>query len=156
MSIVTDAIAEDLATLERVIPTPTAPFGYGSDLSCVNDLSDTAEEVDPFGQLGIAQAAVRRLTTQRGTLPDDPEYGHDVTQYLNRGMTPEDIRDGQSACRNELTKDDRIEDATVTFTLITLTVLRIGVALTPADPNLKPFTFTFAVTDGAVLLEALG
>jgi hypothetical protein len=156
MTAIADRIAEELATLTRVTPTPTAPFGYGSDLSCIEDLTDDMEELDPFSVRGIGEAVIRRLITQRGTLQDDPEYGHDVREYLNRGMTTADIGDAQTTIRNEIAKDDRVADSSVTLRLETLTSLTVSIVLTPADPNITPFALTFAVTDGAVVVEALG
>lgn len=154
MTIVHDSIAEQIAELEQLVPTPAAPFGFGVDLSCVEDCNATFDEVDPFSQRAIGEATVRRLTTARGLLDDDPDYGLDLRAYMNRGTSLQEIADLAGAVRNEVTKDDRIESATVTATYEG-TTLRVKVTITPVDPNTGIFSLTLAVTSADVLLEAL-
>lgn len=153
MTIVHDKIAQQVAELEQLVPTPAPPFGFGVDLACVEDCTPTFDEVNPFSQRAIGEATVRRLSTARGTLDDDPDYGLDLRAYLNRGTALQEIADLAGAVRNEITKDDRIESATVTATFEG-TVLRVKVTITPVDPNLGEFRLTLAVTSAAVLLEA--
>jgi phage baseplate assembly protein W len=155
-AIVTDALAADLITLERVVDAPTGPLGYGTDLSCVSDITEALDEVDAGSTLGIAQAVLRRLSTPRGGLVDDPDYGLDVRGMLNRATDAAAIRDLQGQVRNEVSKDDRVDavDAVVSVTFAP-TTLRVALTITPADVELDPFTMTVAVTSTAVLLEAL-
>jgi hypothetical protein len=155
-TIVLDAIDAELALLEREVPTPSDPttFGYGTDLSCVSDITDELTEVDPYSPLAVGEAVIRRLTTPRGTLPDDPDYGIDLRSYCNRGVTLRELRDLAGTCRSEILKDDRIEDATVTITS-SGTSLAVVVQLALAQPGVQPFTLTFAVTSGAAVLEAI-
>jgi hypothetical protein len=152
-AIVFDAIAAEIALLTPLVPTPVEPYGYGTDLSCVSDVTETLEEVDPESALGVAQAAARRLTTARGSLPDDPDYGLDVRGYLNRGVSSREYVDFAGQIKLELLKDDRIEDAAVTVIAPDTTSLSVQVRLTPFDPSLQPFAFTLAVTSSEVLLE---
>lgn len=153
---VRDAIAAAIAELERVTEVPSGPFGYGTDISCAGDLTETMEEVDGFSTLALAQALVRRLDCARGQLPDDPDYGIDVRSYCNRGATTQDIRSLASRIRGEVTKDDRVDTATVTVTpSSTGDELGVKVAVTPYDARLGPFTLTLAVTSAAVLIEEL-
>lgn len=152
-AIVLDAIAADIATLVSLVPTPVEPFGFGTDLSCVSDISETLDEVDPFSALGIAQAVARRLCTARGTLPDDEEYGLDVRGYLNRGVPTIELRDFAGQIRLEVLKDDRVEDAQVEVTSPESTSLTVSIHLTPYDYSVQPFSLTLAVTSSAVLLE---
>lgn len=153
--IVLAAIAADIATLTREVETPTGELGYGVDLSCSSDITELADEVDAFSVTGIIQATVRRLTTPRGSLPDDPDYGLDVRGYLNRGTSTTDLLSMAGEIRNEVTKDDRVARASITVASPSLDRLSISVLVTPADPALGPFTLTLAVTSGAVLLEAM-
>lgn len=154
--IVKNAIAAELALLETIEPTPVEPFGYGVDTSGVDDWTDTLDEVDAFSPAGISQALARRLQTPRGTLQDDGTYGLDLRSYLHRPTTLVEVRAIEGTVRGEALKDDRIVDATVTVILQSLTLLRVRVDCTPADPNTGgPFTLTLAVTSGAVLLEAI-
>jgi hypothetical protein len=153
------AFALELADLstQRVMDPPSGALGYGTDLSCVTDLAFDYSEVDPFGTQGIAEALLRRYITPRGGLLDDPDYGLDVRAFLNQGATPLQLQAYPSQMRGEAKKDDRVVDAdiTVVYTAQSNT-LQFTITVTPADPNLDPFTFVFSVQpDGAVLLESI-
>lgn len=153
MTIVHDTIAQQVAELEQLVPTPVPPFAYGVDLSCVEDCNATFDEVDPRSQRAIGEATVRRLSTARGTMPDDPDYGLDLRAFMNRGTSLQQIADLAGAVRNEITKDDRIESATVTASFEG-TELRVKLTITPVDPDTGVFRLTLAVTSADVLLEA--
>lgn len=153
--LVLDAIAASTAELTRLVPVPTGALGYGADLSCVEDLTDDLAEVDPFSPQAIGEALLRRLTTPRGQLPDDPNYGLDIRGYCNRGVPTGELREIAGQIRSEASKDDRIEDVSVTVTVPALNSMSVRINVTPADPSLDPFTLTFAVTSGQLLLEAI-
>lgn len=158
MTIVHDSIAAQIAELVRLVPTPAAPFGYGRDLSCREDITPTHDEVDPFSQEAITDATIRRLSTARGSLvEDDPDYGLDLRGMLNRGVRTREIDELAGAVRNEVTKDDRVESATVSvgFPSTDLRTLRVQITITPVDPLLGPFRLVLAVTSADVLLEAM-
>jgi hypothetical protein len=153
------AIAAELATLtKRVADVPAAPLGYGTDLSCVTDVTADAAEVDPMSRQAVAEAITRRLTTPRGGLIDDPDYGFDVRTFCNRGTTPTELRAIGDQCRTEALKDDRVNDATITADYDDAARrLRVSVMLDCVDPRLGTFTLTLAVTpDGEALLETIG
>jgi hypothetical protein len=151
------SIDTQIAELVRLVPQPREPLGYGSDLSCVSDLTVDLDEVDPFSMQAIGEAAIRRLTTARAALLDDRDYGIDVRAYCNRGTTLAELAELGGRCALELAKDDRIESARVTVTRdANGSALSISVVITAADPTLAPFTLTFAVTSGAAVLEAIG
>jgi hypothetical protein len=155
------AIDAELALLERVVDPPSAPHGYGSDLSCTDDLTATMDEVNGFTTLALAQALVRRLDCPRGGLPDDPDYGIDIRAMLNRGLTTRELRDLAGAVRLELEKDERVDSASVTFRPAPDgSSFAIEIAVTPIDARLGTdgeggFSLTLALTDAALLLEEL-
>jgi phage baseplate assembly protein W len=151
--VVSAHIAEEQAKLTRVTTTPEPPHGYGRDLSCVSDISPTLDEVDGFDLLAIAQAAVRRLTTPRGSLPDDPDYGIDIRSYLNVGITAAGITQAESEIANELAKDDRLDAVSTTFTLSNKTIT-LRVLATPIDSS-QEFAFTITVDEFSAQLELL-
>jgi hypothetical protein len=153
--LVLDAMDEEIAKLVRETPTPVDPFGYGRDLSCVLDLTDGMDEVDPSSTLAIAQALVRRLVTPNGTLWDDPDYGEDIRGYLNRGTTLADLRDLEGKIRNECTKDDRVAQVVAQVRQVGTTQLDISVQVTPVDPTLGVFSMTLALTDAGLLLQEI-
>lgn len=156
-AIVKTAIAGELVRLTREVPAPTGALGYGRDLSCTDDVTDDLAEVDPFSYQGIAEAVIRRLTCPRGGLPDDPDYGLDLRAYCNRGVTLDELRLLEAQIVGELGKDDRIDGSTVVVSVggEGYRTLTVAVTIVPADPALVDFTLTLAVTDRAVILEAL-
>lgn len=87
---------------------------FGLDLSCTYDLDQRCITVT--GRRLLAEAIFRRLITPRGRLIGDPNYGTDITQYLNDDVSPSDIAEMRAAIRAECKKDERIDDCTVTIT----------------------------------------
>jgi hypothetical protein len=153
---VRDAIAAELALLEREVDTPVAPFGYGTDVSCTTDLDPRLASVDQNSTQGIAEAIVRRLDCPRGALPDDDDYGFDVASLLNTGLTTTQINALAGQVRAEITKDDRVASATVRLTpSADGTELELDINVVPADPNTSQFSMVLAVSDGGVLLEEI-
>jgi len=151
------SIDTQIAELVRLVPHPVGELAYGTDLACVSDLTVDLDEVDPFSMQAIGEAAIRRLTTARGALLDDRDYGIDVRAYCNRGTTLDELREIGGRCSLELAKDDRIDSAVVTVAQDPLAfTLAISVVITAAHPTLNPFTLTFAVTSSAAVLEAIG
>lgn len=148
------AFSVSLSLLTRVVDPPAGALGYGTDLSCTTDLTPTLSEVDPSSPLAIVEAVIRRFTTPRGALIDDPDYGLDVRGHLNRAATTNDLRALAGALRGEAQKDDRVAEANVQLTA-SLSAMSIKVFITPADQNLQDFTFTFAVTDSSVLMVTI-
>lgn len=156
MTVVGDFIEAEIGRLTRQVVAPLSPFAYGVDLSCVSDVTSDLAEVGPSSVVAIGEALLRRLTTQRGSLPDDAGYGIDVNSYCNMGMSTQDVRDLGSKIRSEVTKDDRVDDAVVTVGNPVSSQLSISIQVTPVDPTLGVFTLTLSVVDGQVLLEAIG
>jgi hypothetical protein len=154
MTVVDDAIARELALLARLVPVQVAPFGYGRELKCATELDARLASVDYNSPIAIGETLLRRFQTPNGMLDDDREYGEDVRGYVNRGTTSSDLRDYQNKIRREAMKDDRVDvaEAEVTYAAPTLT---IKVFITPVDATLGTFALTFAVLDGALMLEAL-
>jgi phage baseplate assembly protein W len=91
-----------------VIATP-----YGRDTYCTNRLRPgrVVEGVELVGQ-----AIYRRLTTRRGTLLDDPNYGIHLLELLGSSVS-EDMRASYPGrIRNECAKEPRVDSVTVTIT----------------------------------------
>jgi hypothetical protein len=152
----TASVAADLATLTREADPPSGELGYGIDLHCVTDVTPDFAETDPNTPVGIVEATIRRWTTPRGTLPDDLDYGHDVRVYCSRAATNDDLRTIALSLAAEATKDDRIEAITIDLVAtLTTRTLHITARVTPADPALQVFTFTFSVDDTQALLDTL-
>lgn len=148
--IVLSAIQDEIATLSRIVDVPSGPLGYGKELACVTDITETLDEVDPFSEQGIWEAAIRRITTNRGELPDggdpeDREYGRNVRRLLHRGLTPAEIRDEAGQLQAEIAKDDRVAAVEVTLAQESRSSIRLQITITPHPPGL-PFSRIVVVT----------
>lgn len=154
MTVVDDFLASELAKLSRVAAQPREPFGYGRDLSCVGDIDPRLAEVT--GARAIAESLARRFTCPRGGLIDDPDYGYDLRAHLNRGATTAEIIAVGAILRGEGLKDDRIAELEITVTITQdYRSLRVAARITPEDPDLRPFSATFALENGTVALEEM-
>lgn len=79
---------------------------FGTDISCVDDLDPTFGLV--AGNTTLAQAILRRLSTPRGGLLDDPDYGYDVRSLLADEGTLRSLTAARVAIANEVEKDERV------------------------------------------------
>jgi len=149
-------IAEELALLSQVVDFPQSPFGYGSDISCDQDVDPNVEEVEANTTLAMAQAIVRRLDTPRGSLPDDQDYGIDVRSKLNKGMTDADVRALAGQIRSEILKDDRVDLVSVTVSPNSVgSELRIEIFVTPVDYQIGGFGLTLNASSAAILIAEI-
>lgn len=146
-------IAEYVAATSRTVESPTGDLGFGADLSCADDLAEDWSELPGSDVRLVAESVYRRLTTARGTLLDDPDYGLDLRSYLHRGQTQAELLAMRGAIRSEVLKDDRVDDANLTVELIRSGVeLVITIAGTASE---APFALTLAVSDGGTLLQEI-
>lgn len=150
--LVRDFIAAETAALTPVATTPSDATGYGIDLVCRDDLTATMRETRTDTIESLAQDLYHRQITPRGSLPDDPDWGIDVLDLLNRGATPQHIAAVPLIVAAELRRDDRVRDVTVTAEFDG-TTLALTELIEPEDPTLTPFSLIVSVTDGATLLE---
>lgn len=152
-----DFVANEIAQLAPLVESPDEAAGYGIDLVCVDDLDPLLVETEADSVFSIAQDSYHRLSTPRGTHPDDPDLGLDIAEFLHRGTTQRDLLSYEGQIASELRKDDRIESVGVVAELYQATSARIRFTITiaPADPELRAFSLIVAVTDGAVLLEEI-
>lgn len=76
----------------------------GRDTSCTSRLfaGRTVE-----GARLLAESDFRRLTSERGSVLDAPNYGLPITSLLNAAMSESELRSVPGRIRNELDKDDR-------------------------------------------------
>ncbi len=86
----------------------------GSDLSAVRGLDPSMALFS--GPRIVAEAAVRRITTQRGTLFYAKGYGIDVREMLNAKITAQVLGDWRSRILAEIRKDERVLDLSATLT----------------------------------------
>lgn len=155
--IVRDTIAALTAELVTLSSTAAPPLGYGIDLVCVSDIDPLMAETLSDTVASLAQDSFHRVTTPRGALPDDPNFGIDVRSMLSAGMTQATIRTVSGAIHGELKKDDRITDVEVSVIFsgsFRAPTANITIRITPADGS-SAFNLIMAVTDGAALLSEI-
>lgn len=149
------AITEKLLALNATSTIPSAPFGYGSDIWGESDLSPQMEEISETA-LVVAQYAVRRLGTPKGTLPDDPNWGIDLSTYCNRPTTWRELASLESEIESELLDDDRVDQVRAQVSSSGDGVsLSVRLLIVPEDPNSKSFTLTLSVSPIEILIEEL-
>lgn len=85
---------------------------FGRDTSCTDRLRPGRVV---SGKRLVAEAVYRRLTTTRGTLLYDPNYGLALVDLLGAEITPNQEAALPSRIKNELMKDGRIEDVRVSL-----------------------------------------
>ena len=81
----------------------TQPVDFGTCWSCVSDL--TMPAVMAKGPQCVAEAVVRRWSTTRGRLVDDPNYGTNVTDSISDDLSPRDIARLNQSLAAEAQKD---------------------------------------------------
>lgn len=119
---------------------------YGNDIDCVNDLTFAMATVS--GTKMMAQAIARRVTTPRGGLFYNGEYGWDLTALVSEAeVSPAEVN---GAVENEVLKDLRVDDVDVTSVFEaatkTMTVDIVG------HGSEGPFALTLLVSDVTVEL----
>lgn len=157
-AIVLDAIAADVALLTSTIDAPTDGLGYGTDISCTNDLAEDGGDVDPMSVEAISQALLRMYDCPLGGIYGDPEYvSMDLRARLNRGVTTTEVRSLEDEMRTIAVSDDRVSSATVAVTLSASgRELTATIEIVPEDPTrLDPFRLVIVATDATLLLEEM-
>lgn len=128
----------------------SSSIAYGHDLFCITDLDPGMIEVD--GRVCLAQAIARRLMTPRGRLVDDPNYGYDLTGFINDDISASGINRMQGQIVAECMKDPRIIAAAATVVL-TAGTLVVTISLTD---GVGPFPLVLAVSSVTVQILSIG
>ena len=152
------AAADDLG---RVRLPPEPPFVYGSDLDCVVDVTPTWDELPGDTPKAIAQALLRRWSTEQGSLAvieDDGDYGLGLLGWINRGTARIDLLSLAGRMSIEARQDDRVAGCVVTLEAdLRVKLLHVRAQITPIDPSIGEFLLTFALTeDGTPVLSEPG
>lgn len=122
---------------------------YGTDIDCVLDIGPTLALAGHARNIGNALA--RRLSTPRGSLIYDSDYGYDVRLLLNAATTSSGVTVVQSNISRECVKDERIANCDATYNYnAQLSSLTIGLQITLADGTI--FTLILGVNAATVTL----
>lgn len=106
---------------------------FGSCWNCISDLVIPSNQVTGFTV--VAQAIARRWQTPRGALIDDPDYGFDLSDFVNDDLDKATLAGIAHSAANEAEKDERVLTCEVTVTFITGGLLNvIGKVVTTQGP----------------------
>lgn len=123
---------------------------YGVALSCVTDISPESRTVT--GNMVVAEALARRFYTPRGRLIGYPNYGYDLTQYVNADLSPRDLAGIRAGVEAECLKDPRVESVSAVVALESDGALRVTINAIGAA---GPFTLVLAVSAVTVTILSL-
>jgi hypothetical protein len=123
---------------------------FGSDLSCVTDLTSDCAEVS--GITGWLQSLARRL---QGQLFYDPNYGYDLVDLLDDEVNVQDLSAVGADIDSEFLKDERTLSSSTT---VIKTVSNGAVSLKTTSRVFSaagPFTLTLSVDNVTVQILSI-
>lgn len=129
-------------------------MSYGRDLKTVYDgkgnVDLTPGMVESTGRDVLIESLIRRQTTPRGSVIDAPNDCIDVRDWLSDGLDQTRMQQLQSAIVQQLRRDERVEDASVSVTYDqsrrTLTIVE-----TVIDSD-GPFELTLTLSDETITI----
>ena len=98
------------------------------------------------GQRGVLEALVRRLTTPRGALFYDSNYGFDVRRFLNASLGQGELVALQNGVEGECEKEERVVSARC-FLSTNATDARLGIEV---ESQFGAFAFTLGISSVSV------
>jgi hypothetical protein len=125
---------------------------YGTDISATTGLDPAFTLVT--GTRALAEAAFRRLTTQRGSLFYAPDYGTDLREILLGKVDARRLEQWRVRIESELRKDDRID--TVTASLSYDPASGVCTVKVTGTGGVGPFQFTLSASAVSVELLPVG
>ncbi len=125
---------------------PVSPTDFGTTLSLTFDLDAMGATVS--GLTALAQALIRRITTPRGRLLSDPNYGYDIAGELEDDVTTQQVNAIAANVDAEFLKDQRVFSSVTTVTLQTDGQLDVASQVQSA---LGPFSLVFSLSPSGIL-----
>ena len=125
---------------------PINPTDFGTTLSCVFDIDAMGATVS--GLTALAQALIRRITTPRGRLLSDPNYGYDIAGELEDDVTTQQVNAIAANVDAEFLKDQRVFSSVTTVTLQGDGQLDVASQVQSA---LGPFSLVFSLSPSGIL-----
>jgi hypothetical protein len=103
----------------------------------------------------LAQAAMMRLDTKKGTLWTAPDYGLSLSDYVEKGITADELARIPGDIQAELEKDERVEGVIVTATTTRQSgggyALILDIRITPSGGT----SFSMTVSVDALTIQML-
>ena len=125
------------------------PADHGTDVGGFEDLDSIGSMVS--GRRCLAEAIARRITTPRGMLIDNPDYGYDVRYMLLNDYSTAEMAAEIAAIEAECKKDERVVDASAAWSFSVSGELLIALSITDGE---GPFRFVLQV--GEATAEVIG
>lgn len=122
---------------------------FGTAISCVSDIASDGRMVTGF--MVVGESIARRWSTPRGRLIGYPNYGFDLSQYINADMSARDIAALRSAAAAEAEKEETVERCTVSAELDTVT----GILTVTGKVDTAKGPFTLVVEASSVTLDLI-
>lgn len=97
---------------------------FGRDITTWAWAGQTSPDLDPSfteitGPESVGQSCARRLSMRHGALPDDPDAGFDLRQFVNRPFTKAVGYRIKTGIERECVKDERVYAAAAALTYTT-------------------------------------
>ncbi len=115
---------------------------FGSAWSCLEDLTMPAIMVTGFRV--IAENIACRWGTARGGLPEDPNFGYRLADFINDDIDRVTLAQIQRAAEAEAEKDQRVDSCEVSLSLVNGAMIVVGKVTTQQGP------FSLVVSASAV------
>jgi phage baseplate assembly protein W len=98
--------------------TTASPFGLD-----VSTFRGGAPGLDPTfelqdGPINVVEVVARRFLTPNGTLEGDPDFGHDIRQYIQARQNAITRARARAALRSEAMKEQRVRECAVEITYV--------------------------------------
>ena len=131
-----------------IAPSNVVNPALGLDLTCTNDLTPTM--TTSSGRQCLAEAIYRRMTTPRGGLIYDPNYGFDLTAYIEDDITGSDLGTIQAGILQQCAQDERIVSAKCAVQFVgsnQVTSATSGIVANPKPGTQGVLVVTLIITD---------
>lgn len=139
-------------------------LGYGQDIAVYEGGIGKVHRIISKRDL-LAQDLRKRLETPRGTMlyfisladpkySDYEEYGYDLTLLLEQKFSPGRILATSIEVKNEMEKDDRVNQAIVNIddSILRTSILKIEIMIIPISQFGGPFKMIMEVENAAISL----
>jgi phage baseplate assembly protein W len=134
-----------------VATDPTTDFG--TDVDCRSGVPLRWGLIS--GRPNVVNALIRRYRTVRGTLPNDPEYGFDLRDLVNAGLTTARLSQARSGIVAQALLEPRIRDVTDVTFAPNLATNSLIISMTLEDA-LGPFPLVLSIDRVTVAILATG
>lgn len=125
---------------------------FGLDLHCVEDLDELMSEVAEDDVTGLSEAIARRLSTPRGALIDDENYGIDLSDYLSGHVNALVLAQLRGEAQTEVLKEERVATCEVSVEVTGAAPELVLLVNVRGQADVGPYDLTLSVDKVTVAL----